>query len=172
MWAGTNRIGFDSLDSFSSSWLEFHSTSPQASHFWNGDGRGASVYNWASRRQKLITLYGIICLFIPHGISIITMWMLRCVCQSTDNTVQDMIQWLAKCVTNVQQQNTMIHVQLLNNFSRRNLQLLVAYVTSVLQRKWRCLTKLQPKACWALQVVRRFPVHKSPAQTSDYTHIN
>lgn len=33
MWAGTNRIGFDSLDSLSSSWLEFHSTSPRASHF-------------------------------------------------------------------------------------------------------------------------------------------
>lgn len=33
MWAGTNRIGFDSLDSLSSSWLEFHSMSPQASHF-------------------------------------------------------------------------------------------------------------------------------------------
>lgn len=33
MWAGTNRIGFDSLDSLSSAWLEFHSMSPQASHF-------------------------------------------------------------------------------------------------------------------------------------------
>lgn len=46
MWAGTNRIGFDSLDSLSSSWLEFYSTSLRASHFKNGVARGsASVYN-------------------------------------------------------------------------------------------------------------------------------
>lgn len=46
MWAGTNRIGFDSLDSLSSSWLEFYSTSLRASHLKNGVARGAaSVYN-------------------------------------------------------------------------------------------------------------------------------
>lgn len=46
MWAGTNRIGFDSLDSLSSSWLEFYSTSLRASHFKNGVAReAASVYN-------------------------------------------------------------------------------------------------------------------------------
>lgn len=55
MWAGTNRIGFDSLDSLSSSWLEFYSTSLRASHFKNGVARGAaSVYNWASRQQNIL----------------------------------------------------------------------------------------------------------------------
>lgn len=38
MWAGTNRIGFDSFDSLSSSWLEFYSTSPLASHHTNVGG--------------------------------------------------------------------------------------------------------------------------------------
>lgn len=70
MWAGTNRIGFDSLDSLSSPWLEFHSMSPLTSHFKMDVG--GVLCKWSFILQSSL-LTGIVILLQRHGIDLTTL---------------------------------------------------------------------------------------------------